>query len=194
MKKINCVIIDDEKEALDRLETLLQKFNNLEIAALVNDSNEATNKILEIKPDLVFIDVEMPRKTGFDIIKEVNKHQLSTDFIFVTGYNQYAIKAIRAAAFDYILKPVDMDDLKETLERFKEKQEAKRKRELPSYLIKEYGLTKREIEIVNLVLQGKTSSEIGDFLFISKHTVDTHRRNICEKTGTKTITELLTLI
>ncbi|MCP5063783.1 MAG: response regulator [Ignavibacteriae bacterium] len=118
MNKLNCILIDDETEALDRLESLLIKFDFINILAKINTPEEAVPKIINLKPNLVFIDVEMPRKTGFDIIKEVREQNLNPRFIFVTGYNQYAIKALRAEVFDFLLKPVDLDELKEALDRF----------------------------------------------------------------------------
>ena len=109
-------------------------------------------------------------------------------------YNQYAIKAIRNAAFDYLLKPVDIDELKEAIIRFGVSQNEQSKKFLPSKLKKEYNLTDREIEIVNYLLEGKSSAEIAEKLFLSKHTVDTHRRNIIEKMRLKSTNELLSKI
>ncbi len=194
MTKINCILIDDETEALDRLESLLIKFNYVDILAKIDTPDKAVESIIKLNPNLVFIDVEMPRKTGFDIVKEVHEKNVNPTFVFVTGYNQYAIKAIRAAAFDFLLKPVDIDELRDALERFCKCDEEKRITELPQKLIKEYSLTNREVEIIQLVTKSKTSKEIGEILFISKNTVDTHRRNILEKSGKKSIMELLTFL
>lgn len=194
MKKINCIIIDDETEALDRLESLLVKFDFVNILEKIENPDKATERIVELKPDLVFIDVEMPRKNGFVIVKEVREQNINPTFIFVTAYSHYAIKAIRNAAFDFLLKPVDIDDLQEALERFCKCNEENNVTELPEKLIKEYALTRREVELIQLIAQCKTSKEIAEILFISKNTVDTHRRNILEKTGKKSIMELLTLL
>ena len=79
---------------------------------------------------LFFTDVEMPRKSGFDVVKEVKEVDIYPTFIFVTGYDQYAIKAIKNAAFDFLLKPVDVDDLNETIVRFKTKNQPKNKSDL----------------------------------------------------------------
>ena len=82
----------------------------------------------------MFIDIEMPRINGFEIIKIIRKAGVFPTFIFVTGYNQYAIKAIRNAAFDYLLKPVDIDELKEAIIRFGVSQNEQSKKFLPSKL------------------------------------------------------------
>lgn len=194
MRKINCILIDDETEALERLESLLVKFDFVNILQKIEIPDKSVEIIVKLNPNLVFLDVEMPRKNGFDIIKEVHKQSINPTFIFVTGYNQYAIKAIRAAAFDFILKPVDIDELKEALERFCKVEEDREITRLPDKLLKEYSLTQREIELLQLIAQSKTSKEIAEILFISKHTVDTHRRNILKKTGKKNIMELLTFL
>jgi DNA-binding NarL/FixJ family response regulator len=193
-KKITCVIIDDEIEACDRLESLLTKIPNIKVLSKETRTERGIQTVIELFPDIVFLDVEMPRQSGFDVINEIRKNNVFPIFIFVTGYNQYAIKAIREAAFDYLLKPVDIDELKDTIERFGSKQKEDSRKILPAKLKSQYSLTDREIEIINLLLHGKSSKEIGEMLFISKHTVDTHRRNILEKIGISSSSELPGLI
>lgn len=194
MKKITCLIIDDDEHARDRLESLLNLHADIEVLAKIADPDEAVKEIIYHEPALVFIDVEMPRKSGFDVVKEVREAGFNSTFIFATGYNQYAIKAIKNAAFDYLLKPIDVDDLNETIERFKSQNQPAEKKEKGKYIEEEKddaALSQREKEIIRLIVQGKTSKEIGAQLFISKNTVDTHRRNILDKTGLKSTAELI---
>ena len=191
---IDCIIMDDEIEACDRLESLLNKIEFISVMGKFTNAEKGIEEIIKNLPELVFLDIEMPRINGFEIIKMVRKAEVFPTFIFVTGYNQYAIKAIRNAAFDYLLKPVDIDELKEAIIRFKVSQNEQAKIFLPSKLKKEYNLTDREIEVVNLLLEGKSSAEIAEKLFLSKHTVDTHRRNIIEKMRLKSTNELLSKI
>lgn len=193
-RKITCIIVDDEKEAIDRLLSLLEKFDFIEVLDTKANADAAVKAIVEQTPELVFVDVEMPRKSGFDVIKEVRVQNANPKFIFVTGYDQYAIKAIKNQAYDYLLKPVDIDELRDALERYIKAAKEKHKKEIPQTLAKKYRLTPREIEIVELLMQNKTSKEIGEILFISKNTVDTHRRSILEKTGTKYTAKLVTLL
>ena len=193
-KNITCIIVDDEKEARDRMECLLKKFGFAEVIDTKDNADAAIKVIVEQMPDLVFVDVEMPRKSGFDVIKEVREQNVNPKFIFVTGYDQYAIKAIKNEAYDYLLKPVDIDELKVLLERYIKATKEKHKKEIPQTLAKKYHLTPREIEIVELLMQNKTSKEIGEILFISKNTVDTHRRSILEKIGIKTTRELFNIV
>lgn len=159
----------------------------VEVIAKIGVPEEAIEIITNLKPDLLFLDIEMPRISGFDIMEITRNQGLNPIIIFTTGYSQYAIKAIKEQAFDYLLKPIILDELKETIKRLAGNRiNNKQLKESISKL-----LSPREIEIINLIIQGKTSKEISNELFISKTTVDTHRRNILEKTGTKRITELM---
>jgi Response regulator containing a CheY-like receiver domain and an HTH DNA-binding domain len=188
---MRCIIIDDEVEVRNRLECLLQKMNGVEVIATAGAPEQAIETVLELKPDLVFIDVEMPRMNGFEVVKQIREQQFFPTFIFVTAYNQYAIKAIKSEAFDFLLKPVDIEELAATIERLTIKQQKPIKSiaKLPALAC----LSEREKDVVELLLKGHTSKEIADKLFISKATVDTHRRNILEKTGLKSTIELFSL-
>jgi len=192
MKNINCFVLDDERMACERLAVMLTKFDDVKVIGMENIPEQAIENILKKKPDMVFIDVEMPRMSGFDVVKSIREKNFNPTFIFVTAYNQYAIKAIKNEAFDYLLKPVDIDELKNTLDRFRESHRLKYG-EVISYSMTTEGihLSDREKEILRLIVQCKTSKQIAGELFISKNTVDTHRRNLLEKTGLKNTQELI---
>ena len=191
---IKCIIIDDEIDACDRLESLIKKIPSIEVLSKETEPGEGIGEVVKLAPELVFIDVEMPGMSGFDVVKAIRKKGVFPTFIFVTGYDQYAIKAIRNEAFDFLLKPVDIDELKETIDRYRIALQEKKKIMLPEKLKKQYSLTDREIEIIELLLDGKSSQQIADKLFISRHTVDTHRRNIIEKMGIRNSAGLLSLL
>jgi RNA polymerase sigma factor (sigma-70 family) len=187
MKPITCIIIDDELQLRNRMESLLLKFGNIKILSKEAEPESAIEKVLELRPDIVFIDVEMPRINGFGVVKEIRKY-FSPTFIFVTAFNHYAIKAIKQEAFDYILKPVDIEELSETIERYElSKIRNKNRINIESLTI----LSEREKEVLNLVIKGNTSKEIADILFISKATVDSHRKKILEKTGNSKLSDLI---
>ena len=119
-KRYNVLIIDDLKIHRDYLTNLLLNqftcFNELFEA---NNVESALEIIYLHRIDIVFLDVEMPRKNGFQFIKEVNNvRSQNFDVIFVTAYDRYAIQAIKNAALDYVLKPVDLVELKHTIDRF----------------------------------------------------------------------------
>lgn len=116
MNKIRAIIVDDEEGARDVLENLLKRFcPEVELIAKCNNVLQAVDAINNENPDLVFLDIEMPNYSGFEIVnffKEIN-----FEIIFVTAYDQYAIKAFEIAAIDYLLKPIDIERLKNAVAR-----------------------------------------------------------------------------
>ncbi len=168
INKIKTVLVDDELRAINRMKLLLSHFPEVEILDQITNPIESVTVILNNNPDLVFLDVEMPGITGLEIAEEINRNLLDTKVVFITSHEHYAIKAIKSDAFDYLLKPVSIDELKHTIDRFKAKMQS--------------NLTKRELEIIRAIAQGLNSKKIGELLHISRHTVDTHRRTILEKT------------
>lgn len=177
MDKIKTVIIDDEPRSLDRLKILFENFDEVEILEVFEDPEEGLAFIFKNQPDLVMLDVEMPKISGLEIAEEIGKRLSKTKIIFSSAHSHYAIKAIKASVFDYLLKPVSIDELKTSLQRFKTK-----------YKI---NLNERELDIVRKMSDGLSSKEIGEELFISKHTVDTYRRAILEKTSCQNTAELI---
>jgi two-component system, LytTR family, response regulator len=101
---IRAVIIDDERLARNELKKLLQEFPEIEIIAEAANANEGIEKIDSLSPDLIFLDIQMPGKTGFDMLAELDK---APDVIFTTAYDDYALKAFEVNALDYLLKPVE---------------------------------------------------------------------------------------
>jgi len=191
MNTLSCIILDDEKGPRERLAVLLSKMEGVKILGIEDDPETAITNITHKNPDLVFIDVEMPRMTGFEVVTALHKTRPGRDFVFVTGYNQYAIKAIKKEAFDFLLKPVDIDELKETIERYKRRLIVKPKNAPCRNQEIIDCFTERELEIIKLIGQYKIAGQIAEELCLSKHTVDTHRKNILEKSGLHKTTELV---
>jgi len=190
MGKINCIIIDNELEVRKRITRLLAQFEDLQIVASEGIPEIAIEKTIELNPDIVFIDVEIPKINGFSIIKAIRERNCHPTFIFITAYQQYAIKAIKHAAFDYLLKPIDIDELAETIERYKHENFNGR----PSKVLNKpllSALTNREKEVLSMAMDSNTSKTIANMLCINKTTVDTHRQKILEKTGMQNISELI---
>ena len=102
--KTTCVIVDDEKLARDLIMEYLQNYPDLELVAECSKGTEAVEKINLLKPDLIFLDVQMPGMNGFDVLDEIEHEPY---VIFVTAYDQHAIKAFEKNAVDYLLKPLD---------------------------------------------------------------------------------------
>jgi two-component system, LytTR family, response regulator len=109
---IRAVIIDDERLARNELKKLLQEFPEIEVIAEAANANEGIEKIDSLNPDLIFLDIQMPGKTGFDMLAELDK---APDVIFTTAYDDYALKAFEVNALDYLLKPVEPRRLADAL-------------------------------------------------------------------------------
>lgn len=113
---INAIIIDDELNALHVLELQLKSYcPKVNILKLCEGGEEGIAAILSLSPDLIFLDIEMPIANGFDVI-EATKH-MAYKVIFTTAYDQFAIKAFKYSAIDYLLKPIDIEELKSAVEK-----------------------------------------------------------------------------
>lgn len=134
---IQAVLIDDEKNALEMLEWQLQNYcPQVRVAALCRSADEGIEAIERLQPQLVFLDIEMPRRNGFDVILHFPDPSFSV--IFTTAFDQFAVKAFKFAALDYLLKPVDADDLVAAVERFEKKEQQRQFRERLELLLQQY--------------------------------------------------------
>lgn len=118
---IKAIIVDDEQSAIDRLTELLIKHckHTIHLAGSFTSVEEGIKAIRIIKPQLVFLDVQIHHKTGFDLLQEFRN--INFDVIFVTAYEKYAVQAFKFSAIDYLLKPVDPEDLKQAIEKLNRK-------------------------------------------------------------------------
>ncbi len=111
MKKISAIIIDDEVKASENLEFLIQSYcKEIEIIAIYNHPLEALEGIKTMTPDLLFLDVEMPQLDGFQLL-ELLQNPINLKIIFTTAYKDYALEAIKKSASDYLLKPIEIQEL-----------------------------------------------------------------------------------
>ena len=117
-QNISILIVDDEPAARDLLSMLLERIGGVKLTGTADCVDEAFKLILKNQPDLVLLDIQMPEKNGFDLVRMVHAANLNTGFIFVTAHDEYAIEAIRSSAFDYLLKPVDPDELRKSISRY----------------------------------------------------------------------------
>jgi two-component system LytT family response regulator len=117
---IRSIIIDDERNALEMMEWLLKTYcPQVEIVDMCTSAQQGIESINMHKPDVIFLDIEMPRMNGFDMLEQFDK--LFFDVVFCTAYDQFAIKAFKYSALNYLLKPIDPEDLKNTVARIEEK-------------------------------------------------------------------------
>jgi two-component system LytT family response regulator len=116
MQKIRAILVDDEESARDVLQNLLLRFcPDVELIGKCESVPEAAELIKKLNPDLVFLDIEMPNYAGYEIVKFFD--EINFEMIFVTAYDTYAIRAFEVSAIDYLLKPIDIDRLKKSIDR-----------------------------------------------------------------------------
>ncbi|MBN2275695.1 MAG: response regulator transcription factor [Bacteroidales bacterium] len=120
VKSVSVVIVDDEAPARDYMKGLLSSYDFISVIAEASSVKEALAIINKHHPDIVFLDVEMPQQNGFDMLHNLDKNAVHPVIIFVTAYEHYAIEAIKHAAFDYLLKPVDPGELKKAIQRYQQ--------------------------------------------------------------------------
>ncbi|MTI39893.1 LytR/AlgR family response regulator transcription factor [Fulvivirga lutimaris] len=117
---VKSIIVDDELKSRESLQILLTDFcENVEVAALCQNVAEGIKAIKEHDPDVVFLDIQMQRETGFDLLEKID--EITFDVIFTTAYSEYAIKAFQFSAIDYLLKPIDISDLNRAVKKIEKK-------------------------------------------------------------------------
>lgn len=114
-KRFTAILVDDELDAINYLLSLLEEQTEIKVLSHFTNSQKAIEEIINSKPDILFLDVQMPVKTGFDVVKEVRDKSCFPHIIFTTGFEKYAIRAIKHAAFDYLLKPINPFELENTI-------------------------------------------------------------------------------
>jgi two-component system LytT family response regulator len=121
---MRAIIVDDEPDGIITLNKMLSlSCKQVEVVALCADAEEGKLKIRELTPDLIFLDIQMPGKTGFELLAELDTDNM--EVIFVTAHNQYMLQALQFSATDYLLKPIDEDRLTEAIRRVEKRQHGK---------------------------------------------------------------------
>jgi two-component system, LytTR family, response regulator len=137
--RLRALIADDEPLARARIEDLLGREADVEIVGQVEDGVEAVEKIRSLRPDLVFLDIQMPGKTGLEVVSEIGAESMPAT-IFVTAYDQHAPKAFEVAAVDYLVKPFDDERFAQALGRVRERMRLRGVEEMTRRLLAAMGL------------------------------------------------------
>lgn len=137
--EISVLIVDDEPEARDLLNMLLANVAHVKVAGEAENADEAFRLVAGNEPDLIFLDIQMPGKNGFELVDKLRAHGYTTGYIFVTAYDEYAIQAVRSSAFDYLLKPVNPDELAQAVARFRRIRQETRLEEITDELLTHLG-------------------------------------------------------
>ncbi len=168
MKKIKAILVDDEDSALKGLMNKVEKlFPAIDILSIYQKPEDAIVAINNLEPDLVFLDIEMPRMNGFELLSEL-KH-INFQVIFVTAYSEYALEALKQSAIDYLLKPVDDIDLKRAVNKALQIINEKKQNESNSNLVSLLSKSKSESCMAAPYSPAKRSSSVSDHRLIGCH-------------------------
>jgi len=145
--KIRALIVDDEPLARERIRSMLHEEADIEVAGEYGDGPAAVAAIKKLSPDLLFLDVQMPGMDGFEVLRAIGKDRMPV-VIFVTAYDQHALKAFEAHALDYLLKPFKPARFKETVQRAREQLANQQANEISKNLAALLGHAKPEREFI----------------------------------------------
>ena len=159
---IRAVIVDDETSGIEVLEyTLKRHCKDVEVIRSFTSSLEAAEAIPHLRSDVLFVDVEMPQLNGFELVEKLSK--LSIQIIFTTAYNEFALKAFRVSALDYLLKPIDADELKNAVNKLKS---IKREENPAMDALLEYMKTQQQVKKISIPTdKGIVFIEISQVLY-----------------------------
>ena len=191
--KISILIADDHSMIREGLKQLLELEQNFNVIGFADNGRKAIDKINELHPDILLLDVNMPVLGGIETLAEIRKNNINVKVIMLTIHNEreYLIKAVELGCDGYILKESDFDELKNAIYNVYEGKRYIQPNMTPmlnSYLAskaeddkKLVGLTKREIQVLKLVAEGMFNRDIAERLEISERTVKNHIANIFKK-------------
>jgi two-component system, LytTR family, response regulator len=184
------IIIDDEQKGRIALkQKLLDYCPEIKLIGEADSGMQGIELIGQLNPDIVFLDIEMPGMDGFEMLKKIAEKKFH--IIFTTAYDHYAIKAIRFAAFDYLLKPVDIEELKQTIEKLKQNetknQTVKKLEVLEQHLFANSALNKIAIP----TLDGLLFYNIDDIIYLEAHSnyTEIHFSSNQKLTASRTLKE-----
>lgn len=160
---IRAIIIDDEHYCVEVLSTLLKKYcPEVTVLATCSSGEEGLKAIHEYQPDLVFLDVEMPRMNGFQLLESLP--EINFDLVFTTSYDQYAIKAIRFSALDYLLKPIDREELQKAVNKAGKRQSGSINQQLQLLLQKINQPATRVNKVAMPTMEGLQMINVADII------------------------------
>lgn len=198
--EIRIVLADDHKILRDGLRNVIEKVNHLKVVGEADNGREALKLCAGLKPDIVVMDVSMPGMNGIEATRQIIQQNPECKVIALSMHSDktFVKGMFRAGAFGYMLKDADSRELIKAIKTVAANQKYvcnKISVVILNELInnvqdEEIGLSSRETEILQLIAEGKSSKEIGELLFLSSKTVDTHRKNIMDKLELHTIPEL----
>ncbi|HEU0109937.1 MAG TPA: response regulator [Flavisolibacter sp.] len=143
---LKAILVDDEPDGLRALKKMLERYcPQVEVVAACAGADLAIQQINKLDPDVVFLDIQMPGKTGLELLSEIEEKRF--EVVFVTAYNEYLLQALQYSAADYLLKPVDEDRLIEAVQRVEKRAEAGKPNEQAKALVHNLGKTGNPAEM-----------------------------------------------
>lgn len=204
---IRIALADDHQLVLDGLKALIKEHPDFEFVAEANDGKRLVDIVRNINVDVVLVDIDMPVMSGLQAVEEIARYKPQVKCIALTMHNEKGMiqRIISSGAYGYILKNIDQKDLIDAIQRvysgnkfFSEEvtmtlagEHHGNQQVNYQNVTLEHSLTEREVEILRLIAQGYSNKEIGDRLFISHRTVDTHRTNLMKKLDVHNIAGLI---
>ncbi|MBR9860003.1 response regulator transcription factor [bacterium] len=165
MRPILTYIVDDELQAIEGLKNLLTSFfPEFEVIGSANTVLQAAKEINTLQPDLIFLDVEMGKETGFDLLEILEN--LKAKVVFLTAHEEYALRAIKISALDYILKPPALGEIKSLLEKYRNLTETSDQKNINNLLVNFLEKDKSEHKITLPVLEGYELKKVSDILYV----------------------------
>lgn len=196
MKKV--IIADDHQVLLDGLESMLNAEEDLEVIAKCTNGAQVLHRLKELEPDILLLDINMPRMNGIEVTEQIRKEYPDVLIIALSMYKQpsYINRMMNLGAMGYILKDEGKDSILDALravsqgEKYLSQQASEIIRNQKIHAPKMPGITSREKEVLKLLSNGLTSTEIAERLFISYHTVQSHRKHLLRKFNVKNVSAL----
>ncbi|MGB3588534.1 MAG: response regulator transcription factor [Tunicatimonas sp.] len=209
MSNITVVLVDDHAILTEGTASILREYNFIDLVGAVNDGGEALKLVIEHKPDVLVADISMPGVSIFDIIQEIEKEQLPTKVLILSMHDSpnYVFKALNNGVNGYITKYADREEMVKAIQTvaqgdeyysqiitqvivkgFKEKKSQDSNDQNPINV-----LSKREKEVLALLVEGLNSKQIAERLFLSERTVSNHRANMLQKCQVNNTVELVRL-
>lgn len=203
-KKIKIIIADDHLMFIDGLKLLLEGEADIEIIDVANDGRELLGLLKKSDADIILLDINMPYLNGLDAMKYISQSLLDIKIIVLSTYNEEHLieKAKGYGANGYLLKNSGMEELLQTIRLVANGQTCfpvikpipQSEFDASDNFLKQFNLTKREMEILQLIKNNQTNQQIADTLFLSIYTVETHRKNIMQKLGLNNPVSLMKFI
>lgn len=210
-KQITIALVDDHMLVRNGIKSLLEEEIDLHVIAEGSNGYEAIDIVNKLQPDILIIDVRMPELNGIDAVREIQKTQSATKAIVLSMHDseEYILQSIKAGAFGYLLKDTDKKEFIKAIHTVNagekyfsgdisniivsnllDNASSTQASEPVSKETNQFGLTKKEKQILKHILSGKTNSEISVLLQNSKRTIETHRFNLMKKMNVKNLMEL----